>query len=67
MYKFELTESEIKKFEKWKKEMKKKDDSMPTAGERWTFTFTPSGLGTIVWAEDGATGEKIDLTDWDNF
>ena len=24
MYKFELTESEIKKFEKWKKEMKKK-------------------------------------------
>ena len=67
MYKFELTESEIKKFEKWKKEMKKKDDSMPTAGERWTFMFTPSGLGTIVLAKDEATGEEIDLTDWDNF
>jgi len=67
MYKFELTESEIKKFEKWKKEMKKKDESMPTAGERWTFMFTPSGLGTIVWAKDEATGEEIDLTDWDNF
>ena len=47
--------------------MKKKDDSMPTAGERWTFMFTPSGLGTIVWAKDEATGEEIDLTDWDNF
>ena len=66
MYKFELTESEIKKFEKWKKEMKKKDDSMPTAGERWTFMFTPSVFSTIVGAKDEVTGEEIDLTDWDN-
>ena len=66
-YKFELTEFEIKKFENWKKEMKKKDDLIPTAGERWTFMFTPTGLGTVVYAMDELTGEKIDLTDWDNF
>ena len=67
MYKFELDESEIKKFEKWKKKMKKKDDSIPAAGERWTFMFTPKGLGKIIGVKDNVTGEKIDLTDWDNF
>ena len=67
MYKFELDESEIKKFEKWKKKMKKKDDSIPSAGERWTFMFTPTGVGTVVYAMDELTGEKIDITDWDNF
>ena len=29
--------------------------------------FTPTGLGTVVYAMDELTGEKIDLTDWDNF
>ncbi len=67
MYKFELSEDEIKKFEKWKKKMKKKDDSMPTAGERWTFMFTPTGLGTVTEVLDNATNEKIDLTDWDTW
>ena len=67
MYKFELDEDQIKKFEKWKKKQKKKDPSMPTAGERWTFCFTPTGLGMICGVTDEATNDKIDLTDWGNF
>jgi hypothetical protein len=67
MYKFELDEIQIKKFEKWRKKQMKKDPRMPTAGERWTFSFTPSGLGTIVSVTDQATQKKLDLTDWENF
>ena len=67
MMTFELNDDQLKKFEKWKKKMMKKDSSMPTAGERWTFCFTPTGLGTIVKVIDEATNETLDLTDWDNF
>ena len=67
MYKFELDDTQIKKFEKWKKKQKKKDPSLPTAGERWTFCFTPSGLGLIVSVIDQTTKKEKDLTDWDNF
>lgn len=64
---FELDEDMVKKFESWKKKQKKKDPTFPTAGERWTFMFTPTGLGTIVKVKDGLLGDEIDLTDWDNF
>lgn len=65
--KFELDDDMITKFESWKQEQKEKDPFFPTAGERWTFMFTISGLGTIVRAKDEVTGEEIDLTDWENF
>ena len=65
MYKFELVDSEIKKFEKWKKKQKKKDPFMPTAGESWTFMLTPTGIGTVVEVKDQTTGDVLDLTDWD--
>lgn len=67
MYKFELDEEEIKKFESWKKKQKEKNPSMPTAGERWTFMFTPTGLGTVVKVKDEETDDIIDLTDWENW
>ena len=67
MYKFELNETQIKEFERWKKEQNKKDPSTFTVGERWTFVFTPTGLGLIVHAKDNITEEEIDLTDWNNF
>ena len=56
-----------KKYQKWKKKMMKKDSSIPTIGDRLTFCFTPTGLGTIVKVIDLATNEEIDLTDWENF
>lgn len=67
MYKFELDESEIKKFQSWKKKQKEKDPHIATAGERWTFMFTPTGLGTMIKVKDELLGDEIDLTDWDNF
>lgn len=67
MIKFELTDTQIKKFEKWKKKQKQKDPLITTAAARWTFCFTPTGIGLIINAIDQATKEEIDLTDWDNF
>ena len=64
---FEICTIQMNKFEKWKKKMMKIDPSMPTAGERWTFCFTPTGLGTIVKVVDEATNQKLDLTEWEYF
>jgi hypothetical protein len=67
IYEFKLDSDEIKKFEKWRKKQMKKNPSMPTAGERWTFCFTPTGLGTVVEVHDGATNKSINLTDFDKW
>jgi len=67
MYKFELDKTEIEKFQSWKKKQKEIDPHIATAGERWTFMFTPTGLGTIIKVKDELLGDEIDLTDWDNF
>lgn len=67
VYEFKLDEDQIHKYEKWNMDQIKKDSNLPTAGERWKFSFIPTGLGTIVSVEDLSTGEEIDLTDWDNF
>ena len=64
---FDLNDAQAKKLEKWKKKQLKKDPSMPAAGERWTFMFTPTGIGTVVKVKDECTGEVLDLTDWENW
>jgi hypothetical protein len=64
---FEIGPVETRKLEKWKKKQMKKDPFMPTAGERWTFMITPTGIGTVVKVKDETTGDIIDLTDWDNW
>ena len=66
-YSFELDENETKKFEKWKKKQMKKNDKLPTAGERFQFSFIPTGFGMITEAKDLLLNETIDLTDFDNW
>jgi len=36
-------------------------------GGALTYMFTPTNLGTVVKVEDGFTGEKIDLTDYEDW
>ena len=64
---FELDDDQIKKFEEWGEKMEKINPFMPTTGERWTFCFTPTGLGTIVKVVDEVTNETLDLTQWEYF
>ena len=46
--KFILEGTELESTEQFIEEQKKIDPSMPTAGERWTYSFTPCGLGTSM-------------------
>ena len=65
MYKFELTEDQIKKFEKWQK----KHEPMYTGaiGGRYTFEFTPTSIGIAVVAVDNLTHTELNLTDYENW
>jgi hypothetical protein len=65
--KFEVDDAQMIRFERWRKEMKEKNSFIPTAGERWTFCFTPTGLGTVVEAVDNTTKERLDLTEWNSW
>jgi len=75
---FDLTSDQWKQFNEWKN---KHDDvckfsprnnrgnpSSPTGaiGGRFTYEFTPTGLGTCVWVSC-LCGEKVDLTDSENW
>ena len=36
-------------------------------GGRYTYSFTPTGLGTIVKVHDPITNTEIDLTDYESW
>lgn len=71
---FEITEEEMARFKEWVKEHDKtcslpvKDDGSRcgTIGDRFSFSFSPTSLGTIVGAKCGC-GEKVLLSDFDQF
>lgn len=67
MKQFELDDAQEAQFEAWRKIQKEKDPRIATAGERWTFMFTPTGLGTVVKVKDELLKEELDLTDWENW
>lgn len=63
--KFELGAEQVKKFEEWRVTRPKKYSG--AAGGRYTFSFTPTGLGESVTVTDYFGGDKLDLTDYDNW
>jgi hypothetical protein len=67
MYKFELDKAQMQKFEKWKNTQENAYQSRTTLGERWTFCFTPTGLGIVVSVIDNATKDTLELTNWSDF
>ena len=64
MTKFELTPEEEKQVDKWKKKQQKKNSDTFTLGERWTYSFTPTGMGVITKINDNLLDEELDLTDY---
>jgi hypothetical protein len=64
---FEITKEQEQEIEIWKKSLPFLDQSEAgAAGGMYSYIFTPTGLGTIVEIRR-IDGEKLDLTDWDNF
>ncbi len=64
---FELTQEQKDMVSVWCKERYAKQQSTTTAGGRYTYCFTPTGIGTIAILQDCITKKEIDLTDYDNW
>lgn len=60
---FELNDKEIKRFDIWKKAIKE------IYGEygMFDFTFSPTGIGTIVKVYSHLIKKEIDITDLDSW
>ena len=63
---FTISPEEWKKFDEW---VKTKDLKSYTGaiGGRWTYSFTPTNLGTIVKVKDQLLGDEIDITDYSDW
>ena len=68
MLEFVMSEKEVADFDKWRKSHRCEIDEMSPAaiGGRWTFMFTPTGLGnvTVVKCACGAELEVTDVSMW---
>ena len=60
MNNFELSETQIKKFEEWRKS--KSEIYVGAIGGAYTFEFTPTGIGMLVKVKC-ADDTEIDLTE----
>ena len=58
---FTIPANLVKKFDKWRDSLPKKD--LKTIGGRYTFEFTPTGVGTEIWVVDQGTNTAIHLTE----
>jgi len=56
-----LSEEQLKKLAKWKKKKKAKNEG--AIGGRYTYSFTPTGLGYVIKVRDNIDKNEIDLTD----
>ena len=65
--KFELNDDHVKKIEKWMEKQIEKDDTLYTLGERWEYSFLPTGLGTLITLKDGATGDILEVEGTENW
>lgn len=63
MISFELTEEQEKTLAEWKATQ---EFPSATIGGAYSYEFTPTGLGAIAVVKC-VNGNKIDLTDYDNW
>ena len=57
---------ELKQANQWIEKQKKEHGSKTGAlGDRFSYTFSPTGLVTIIIVKDHFTGEEEDVTDYD--
>lgn len=66
---FEITGVELDNVEQFKKKHREscvnnKDNNL-TAGEYWSYTFIPGGIGSTVIVKCNLCGAEQDVTDYD--
>jgi hypothetical protein len=68
---FEMTPEQYNKALEWYEAIKKRDKRGPfdygAIGGGLSFTFTPTGLGTIIVAEEAFSKETLNLTDFSDW
>lgn len=58
---FGLTRDQSSQFAEWSKHHTSSGDAL---GTQYTFSFTPTGLGTVAEVTNLITNETLDLTDY---
>jgi len=62
---FKIEGKELRAANEFIAKQMKIDSSLPTAGERWTYIFTPTGIGTVIKIKDENLKCIEDITDWE--
>lgn len=62
---FEMTDVESDKVDVWMREQRiKKPDPASSIGGRFSFTFIPTAVGTVVKVHDVVLDEEFDATEY---
>lgn len=64
---FSLDKDQLDKLNEWQKTVIEKAKDITAIGGRFTYSFTPTGIGEVVKVKDWITNEEIDLTDYDSW
>lgn len=62
---FALDKDQLQKFAEWSATLRRKNTG--AIGGQFTFSFTPTNLGTVTEITDSISGEKIDVTDYESW
>ena len=64
---FELSDKEEKEGKEWMSSQvnEHRRDQMIAIGGRFSYVFTPTGIGTFIQVQDNQTGDNKDITDID--
>ncbi len=63
---FTLEGKELEQANQWIEAQKEKHGKkVGSLGDRFSYTFAPTGLGTVIIVKDHFTGEEEDVTDYD--
>jgi hypothetical protein len=66
---FSLSSEQVAKFEEWQRELAAHYGPRYSGavGGRYTFEFTPNGIGVAVRVIDFHTKQELDLTEFDSW
>ncbi len=64
---FTIDGIELAKLKQWLDKRPKKKAYTGAIGGRYSYSFFPTGVGTIIKVKDGVTGDEIDVTDYDGW
>lgn len=64
-----LSTEQLHELNKWKLEQQKKymPNQTGAIGGEYTYSFTPTTLGTVIKVHNDLTKDEIDLTDYSDF